>query len=242
MSSKNPGCLAAIFGIRPRAVTQKSTAQIRQTPVSIVNTNEPPVAKPESQSHAIYASKGILLTNAEASFFRVLQGMMKDHLVIFPHVALRDLVTVIDQTNYYTYYNRIDRKQVDFVLCDPKSLKPVFVIELDDKSHRHPDRVKRDIFVEDVLANAKIPLVRIPVRQSYDTQELGRLFKSAIDKYILHRTEVPSQLQTIDNPPFCPTHNVRMILRTAHRTGEKFWGCPSYPDCRKIFKLRDGLS
>jgi hypothetical protein len=130
--------------------------------------------------------------------------MTKAYLVIFPHVALRDLVTVIDQSDYYTHYNKFDRKQVDFVLCDPNSLKPVFVIELDDKSHRRPDRIERDIFVEAVLASAKIPLVRIPVSQSYDPKELGLIFRGAVEKYVVHKNEIANQLYTRDNPPFCP--------------------------------------
>jgi hypothetical protein len=237
MSSKNPGCLAAIFGIRPKTVLRNSATQVHRPPISTVK--ESVAVKQETLSPPIYASKGILLTNAEASFFHILRTMTKDHLVIFPHVALRDLVTVIDQANYYTYYNKIDRKQVDFVLCNPHTLKPVFVIELDDKSHRRLDRMERDAFVEGVLARVKIPLVRIPVKNSYDPKELGILFKDAIVKYTLQKNETPNHQYTIDNPPFCPTHNVRMILRTAHRTGEKFWGCPNYPDCKQILKLQD---
>ena len=239
MSPKNPGCLAAIFGIRPKTTKQNRAPEIRHNAISTLKTNELSSTQIETTSYPVYSSRGILLTNAETSFFHVLRAMTKAYLVIFPHVVLRDLVTVIDQSDYYTHYNKIDRKQVDFVLCDPNSLKPVFVIELDDKSHRRPDRIERDIFVEAVLASAKIPLVRIPVSQSYDPKELGLIFRGAVEKYVVHKNEIPNQLYTRDNPPFCPKHNVRMTLRTAHRTGEKFWGCPNYPNCRQIFKLRE---
>jgi len=193
----------------------------------------------ESPEKPHYASKGILLTNAEASFYHMLRGMTKDYLVIFPHVALRDLITVIDQSEYYTYYNKIDRKQVDFVLCDPKTLKPIFVIELDDSSHKRAERNERDTFVEDVLAGAKISLVRVPVKHSYDPDELGKLFKGAVEQYVTNKDESPDLLFTIDNPPFCPSHGIRMILRTARQSGEKFWGCPNYPNCREIIKVEN---
>jgi hypothetical protein len=140
MSSKNPGCLSVIFGgnlLKRRRVTYK----LNQKPdASKVEAEDlAPASIP-----ARYASKGILLTNTEVPFFHVLRNMTKDYLVIFPHVALRDLVSVVvDQSEYFTYYNKIDRKQVDFVLCDPNTLKPVFVIELDDSSHKRPDRVER---------------------------------------------------------------------------------------------------
>ncbi|MEW6402561.1 MAG: DUF2726 domain-containing protein [Chloroflexota bacterium] len=230
MSSNKPGCLGAIFGIKPRPVG-KGPAQSRSASVP-VSAGQVTAAAPR------YASKGILLTNAEASFYHVLRNMTRDYLVIFPHVALRDLVTVIDQSEYFAYYNKIDRKQVDFVLCDPNTLKPVFVIELDDSSHKRPDRQQRDTFLEEVLKCAGIPLIRVPVKHSYDPKELGMLFKGAINQYATLQKEAPNHQYTADNPPFCPKHGVRMILRTAHRTGEKFWGCPNYPQCHQMIKLQ----
>ena len=237
MSPKKPGCLAALFGIRPKPQPRRQPNY--GGPLPAISTPEPvsPLAG-DSSTPSPYASKGILLSNAETSFFHVLRSMTKDYLAIFPHVALRDLVTVIDQTNYYTHYNKIDRKQVDFVLCNPKTLKPVFVIELDDSSHNRPDRKERDVFVEEVLANAKIPLVRVPVQYNYDQKQLGEMFKSAVQMYVTTKSEPINTNHTIDNPPFCPTHGVRMILRTSRRNGERFWGCPHYPQCRKIVKLQ----
>lgn len=262
MSTNKPGCLAAIFGVRSRPQIAKprvavKTAATNRVPITVV-TNQvsadqtfanqtpdlfsdgTPTTKEELQPSEKfpYSSRGILLTNAEASFFHFLRGMTKDFLVIFPHIALRDLITVIDQSEYYTHYNKIDRKQVDFVLCDPKTLKPVFVIELDDSSHNRPDRKERDAFVENILESVKIPLVRVAVRHSYDSKELGLLFKGAVEKYVEHKKEPPNHQFTIDNPPFCSKHGIRMILRTARQRGEKFWGCPNYPHCREIIKLK----
>ncbi|MBV6452623.1 MAG: hypothetical protein MHPDNHAH_03382 [Anaerolineales bacterium] len=242
MTSQNPGCFAAIFGIRAKPKTQKQmpiSQPVLETPSTVDKLVS---AKEESGIIPHYASRGILLTHTEAPFFQLLRKMTKDYLVIFPHVALRDLVSVIsDQSEYFTYYNKIDRKQVDFVLCDPSSLKPVFAIELDDSSHNRPDRKQRDGFVEDVLAQAKIPLVRVPVRNDYSVDELSNLFKGAVAKHIAQRAEEPLSQYTIDNPPLCSKHGVRMVLRTARRTGERFWGCPNYPLCREIIKLQSSV-
>lgn len=238
MSSNNPGCLAAIFGVRPKPQPRRPQPSQPDYPSTVPEVSAV-VSEPDESAATHYASKGILLSNAEVAFFHVLRSMMKEYLLIFPHVALRDLVTVVDQTEYYAYFNKIDRKQVDFVLCDPKTLKPVFVIELDDSSHNRPDRKERDAFVEGVLAHAKIPLVRVPVRSSYDPAQLGVMFKSAVQMYVTNKNETPDPKHTIDNPPFCPHHGIRMILRTSRKDGERFWGCPNYPQCREIIKLQD---
>jgi len=120
----------------------------------------------------------------------------------------------------------------------PNTLKPVFVIELDDSSHKRPDRIERDSFVKKVFEEARIPLVRILVRNGYDTNELGALFRNAIQKYVTHKNKMSDRQYTIDNPPLCRKHGVGMVLRTARQTGEKFWGCPNYPQCKEIIKLQ----
>ena len=41
--------------------------------------------------------------------------------------------------------------------------------------------------------------------------------------------------RTAESAPHCPTCNRVMMLREARRgssRGNKFWGCPAYPDCR----------
>lgn len=153
MLSKKPGCLAVLFGIR---------------------------AKP--QAIFPFKAKPYFFSNAEASFYHLLRQMVGESALVFPHVALRDLVTItgINKSDYYKYYNQIDRKQIDFLLVDAKNLKPMLVIELDDSSHQRPDRIERDQFVEKVLSVTKIPLARVPVKQAYDPKELGALFKKAM--------------------------------------------------------------
>jgi hypothetical protein len=153
MSSQKPGCLAAIFGIKSKA-----------------------------QTLFPYKARPYFFSNAEASFFHLLRQMAGENILVFPHVALRDLVAItgIDKADYYKYYNQIDRKQIDFLLVDAKTLKPLFVIELDDSSHQRADRIERDQFVEKVLAVSKVPLVRVPVRQAYDPKELSAMFKKAL--------------------------------------------------------------
>ncbi|MBC7876702.1 MAG: DUF2726 domain-containing protein [Anaerolineales bacterium] len=151
MSSQSSGCLGFLFGFG---------------------------RKQKNQLQFPYKAKQYFFTNAEASFFHFLKQMIGEGVIIFPHVALRDLVSIsgVEKTNYYKYYNQIDRKQVDFLLVESKTLKPMLVIELDDSSHQRADRIQRDEFVEKVLATAKIPIARVPVKQSYNAKELNEMF------------------------------------------------------------------
>lgn len=61
---------------------------------------------------------------------------------------------------------------MDFVLCHPQTVAPALVIELDDASHQLPERQERDIFLNEVLRVAGIPLLRVPVRKSFSAPAL----------------------------------------------------------------------
>jgi hypothetical protein len=50
--------------------------------------------------------------------------------------------------------NKIDRKSVDYVVCDAGTLRPRFAVELDGTSHDSPKRKERDSFVERALEGA----------------------------------------------------------------------------------------
>lgn len=47
-------------------------------------------------------------------------------------------------------------------------------IELDDRTHQREDRLRRDTFVEKVLKQAGVPLIRIPAARAYDAQAIRR--------------------------------------------------------------------
>lgn len=71
--------------------------------------------------------------------------------------------------------NKIQRKHVDFVLCDKRNLEAACAVELDDRSHQQQDRRERDQFVDGVFAAAGIPMLRVPCRRTCAAADLRRL-------------------------------------------------------------------
>jgi len=193
--------------------------------------------KPEYPYHL----RDDFLSRAELSFYLVLKQAVSDKVLICTKVDLGDLFYVKsnDPSKYRTYTNKIDRKHVDYLLCDLKTVRPLLGIELDDKSHQKSDRQVRDEFVEKVFTAAKLPLVRIPVHRSYSTSELESLLRPYIDT---NQVEIPCQsiiTEKESTTPLCPKCGTTMVLRTAKQglnQGGKFWGCPDYPRCRGILK------
>lgn len=122
-----------------------------------------------------YQKRASLLTPAERQFYRVLQGAVAGDWPIFAMVRLADLIQVKPRTpSYRRWLGPIIGKHIDFVVCDPENLEPRLAIELDDASHDTPQRQERDRLVNEALAAAGLPLLRVRVASGYDLAALRK--------------------------------------------------------------------
>lgn len=249
-----PGCLGAVlqaFGLAPRRARPIVQPVIPAEPVRITAADpKPQAAEPEALPFHV---RDDFLSPAECSFYHLLQTAAGDWAVVCPKVSLADLffARTGDYGTNTSYRNRIARKHVDFLLCDPRSMKPLLGIELDDASHNRADRQERDEFVDQVFVAAGLPLHRQRVRRAYDLHALSARLRalagqeggptaatsSVADAGALQGTAPPgpAPMAEVGAPP-CPKCGQPMVLRTARRRGrhqgEQFWGCPNYPRCR----------
>jgi very-short-patch-repair endonuclease len=119
-----------------------------------------------------YKKKNYFLTKSEHEFYDKLLAAVGDKYHIFAQVNLSNLlIHKIKGQNWKGAFAHINRKSVDFVLCDKEHLSPKLAIELDDRTHERPDRQERDRRVEGILKQAGIPLLRIN-NVSYNKEEL----------------------------------------------------------------------
>ncbi len=201
-----------------------------------------------------YRLREDFLSAAELSFYQVLRTVVGDRTQICPKVGLGELffAETGDRPKNRAFTNRIDRKHVDFVLCDPKTMRPLVAVELDDRSHEREDRQQRDAFVEGVFAAAGLPLIRVPVRSTYPPWELeAKLAPYLTPVPVPPPAERPttasgstpapaSPVVTKETSPSCPKCGANMLLRTAKsgaNAGGQFWGCANYPKCRSVVSV-----
>lgn len=194
-----------------------------------------------------YQLRDHFLSPAELSFFDVLRTVVGNRATLCSKVALGDIFWVKkdDASVYRRYTNKIDRKHVDFLLCDSATMRPILGIELDDKSHQRADRRERDAFVDQVFQAAGLPLLHIPVKRTYVIAELS----AQLAPFLGQTTEVKSpppvaKVVTVTpapssetDRPSCPKCGSAMLLRTAKsgaNAGNQFWGCSNYPTCRTV--------
>jgi very-short-patch-repair endonuclease len=84
----------------------------------------------------------------------VLAEVALNRLLWFPNSA--------DRSKLQRWRNKVAQKSVDFLIVDPKSLRPIVAIELDDKSHLTEKRERRDDVVNALCVAAGLRLVRVP--------------------------------------------------------------------------------
>lgn len=70
----------------------------------------------------------------------------------FKDLRLLDIIIPREGPNKLAALGKINSKHVDFVICDDK-LYIKGIVELDDNSHKKPDRAERDKFVDSVLTS-----------------------------------------------------------------------------------------
>lgn len=143
------------------------------------NRLKPPVVAPGWQppkaDRLPYSRKNYFFSAAERSFYEVLKRLLPADFTVFAKVRLADLVYVSKGTgSRQSHFNRINRKHIDFVLCN-RDLAPLVAIELDDASHDEDEREERDEFVDAVLAAAALPIVHIRARRGYALDDIRRV-------------------------------------------------------------------
>jgi very-short-patch-repair endonuclease len=111
------------------------------------------------------------MSRAEHELFDILIALVGNEYHVFPQIHLATILDhkVVGQ-KWKSAFRHIDEKSVDFVLCDKRYIRPLLVIELDDKTHEYKDRKDRDIEVERILSGAQIPLLRIENKGTFDKE------------------------------------------------------------------------
>lgn len=179
-------------------------------------------------SDSPYRLRDYFLSTPEIALFRQLQKMTGDRYLICPKVALTDIFTIVRPNENVHYYNKIFRKHVDFLLCEPKTLKPAIAVEMVKPIAKSEMRAS-DQFVEELFLQEGIPLVHVPIGEHYETSSLVNLFQAALTK----AREAP-RVRKQESVPMCPVCGKMMVLRIHRdggRDGKKYYGCMDSPRC-----------
>lgn len=142
-----------------------------------------------------YKSRQTLLSQGEAAFFGPLCQAVAGRFHVMCKVRLADVLTCSSENWRRGFGGAISQKHLDFVLCEPGSMRFILAIELDDRSHEKPERQRRDSFVNLALYRSRIGFIRFQAQASYSIEHI----KARIDGVLRARKYVMptmSSLQT----------------------------------------------
>lgn len=206
---------------------------------------------PEDTKSAVtypYKVRDDFLSAAELSLYHVLMQVVGTSAVVLTKVRLADLFYVQHPGENRAAFNRIAQRHVDYLLCHPRTMKPLLGVELDDASHARKDRAERDDFVDSAFAAAGLPLLRVPTQRTYNTRELAEKINRYLTVPVVAHPKAPPDPTPLQSPPppsdhapgsppTCPKCGETMVLRTGTKgshAGETFYGCPNYPKCQSV--------
>jgi Protein of unknown function (DUF2726) len=184
-----------------------------------------------------YRLRKQFLSFTELSLFSTLKEMAEGRYVICPKVALNDIFYIQRPNENVHFYNKIFRKHVDFLLCEPGSMKPAFGVELVKPIARDATR-SADQYMEDLFLSADLPLVHVLSSERYELSDLVQLFHLALQK---SRDAQPLLTDdSSDSAPLCPQCGLVMVLRI-HRegpeAGKRYYGCINAPTCSGVISI-----
>lgn len=135
-------------------------------------TIEPYYKKPYKPTQQQYQQKGeklpyqlkpSVMTNHEKIMFNLLTEYCRaNKLVLLSKVRIADFIDPIYKSytkEFYQWFNKINCKHIDFLVCEPNTLRPLIAIELDDYTHKFNNRKERDIFIDNVYSSVNLPIV-----------------------------------------------------------------------------------
>jgi hypothetical protein len=126
-----------------------------------------------------YSRKDTLLTRGETAFFEPLKAAIGQDFLIMCKVRLADIVRCTESDWRRGFGGAISQKHLDFVLCDPKTTRILMAIELDDRSHEAAHRRQRDRFVDRVLSESGVRLVRFRAQATYSVPDIRERIRQA---------------------------------------------------------------
>jgi len=184
-----------------------------------------------------YRLREQFMSTPELALFNTLQMLVGRRYVICPKVGLNDIFYIVRPNENVHFFNKIFRKHVDFMLCEPVTFKPTIGVELVKPVSKNETR-ETDQFMEDLFLSAGLPLVHVPSSDRYVERDVAELFQLAVMKV---KESAPLRASAkSDSVPMCPICGRMMVLRI-HRggpnIGKKYYGCMDNPRCAGVVKI-----
>lgn len=177
-------------------------------------------------------------------FYHALRVAVGINGILCTKVALTDLfqIQVKSKEEYLMHFRQLDRKWVDYLVCDPLTMRPRVAVDLYDPNDQRPERQARNEFVESVFNAAGFPLICFPANSAFTVEQIQQWFAPYLtpdpaEKFRHEQQNVASVTQP--TTPLTPDVSRRRIR--PQPTAESLVtepGRPHCPECGRQMLLR----
>ena len=142
---------------------------------NVVQVEDTETKDEKEDLRGIYEKIKFLSDNELPTYLFLNEICKNNNLFLMTKVKLSDLVGVKKgNSKYKSYFNKINQKHVDFLVCD-ENLIPRCVIELDDSSHDKPKNKYADDVKDEILQDCGYPVLR--TRNQRDEQIKNKILE-----------------------------------------------------------------
>ena len=150
-------------------MSEGSLSKLRRSAIKLLSSLSE--SSPSKRKSAVFQVRPHVLSPIEQTAFHALVSAGEGRVVVFPKVHLVDFLAVREGVQHISEAIRMDRKRVDFLLCDAETMEPLAVVELFSNDKEAP-RPPQDPFVSRALASSGLANFRIEAVSHYPIDEL----------------------------------------------------------------------
>lgn len=186
-----------------------------------------------------YRLRDHYMTQSEIAFLNALRDVVGTRYHVCPKANLRDFISVLRPNANQKYRDRIEGGQVDVLLCDPDTMKPLIGIQLEGGYQSARTNKSEDIgFLTRLFRSLGLALVQVPAKSQYSMQEVA-LAISGTRSGVAAASEQKEEGAQPTRIPLCKRCGLPMewrVSRERSTAGQQFWVCPNYPRCPETVK------
>ena len=140
--------------------TQEKTTTTRQKyETQKTSAANPNVTSDNSKYKNGYEARAVLTKNEMRNYKTLYEAASRKGYIVNTKMRLADIVKPRNEPQYMSRFRKISQYHVDFVILD-MNMRIKTVIELDDSSHDTPKRREHDQFIDEILNDCGIKIIR----------------------------------------------------------------------------------
>ena len=132
------------------------------------------IALPMEELCARFEIREKFMSEVELSCYRLLSETLGDRAIVCPKPRVLESLRVLNAHRYLDDAMRIERKHVDFLVCNSNSSHPLCAVQIDWWNEDEQQYRARERLLEQAFSRANLPVAYIPSNQIPGAVELRK--------------------------------------------------------------------